>query len=155
MIDDEKMETLKQSFKENAFVISDVPFELPIVHIHQDITPTLDHSKDGLEYTIRFVVERHQEQVNDEIMKNIRQIMKEKGISEYYSIDEKRLLEIVEEAKAFEIIKNKSVNLYHFEYVQRFPIDEQLERYNDILYVRERDFLTQQEYDLVKKAILK
>ena len=81
-------------------------FELPIVHIHQDIMPTFDHSKDSFEYSIQFIIQRHQQQINEKIMKNIRQIMKEKGISEYYSIDETRLLEIIEEAKAFEMIKN-------------------------------------------------
>lgn len=100
MIDEEKLETLKNGF------ISDMPFELPIVHIHQDTMPTLDHSKDSFEYAIKFIVQRQQKEINDEIMKNIRQIMKEKGISEYYSIDEKRLLEIIEEAKAFEMIKD-------------------------------------------------
>lgn len=109
MKDEEKLETFKKSFKETAYKISGMPFELPLVHIHQDTMPTLDHSKDSFEYSIKFIVQRLQEQINEAIIKNIRQIMKEKGVSEYYAINEKRLLEIVEEAKAFELIKDMVV----------------------------------------------
>ena len=52
------------------------------------------------------------------------------------------------------IIKEKRVNLRRFDYVQRYPTDEQLGQYNDISYVRKKDFLIQQEYDLLKEVLL-
>lgn len=122
-------------------------FELPIVHIHQDTMPTLDHNKDTFEYSIQFIVQRHQEQINDEIMKNIQALMKEKGISEYYGIDEKRLLEIVEEAKAFEIITKKNVNIGLIK-----DKDCTLEIYNTMMLLKEWQ-LTEEEYDILNRRL--
>lgn len=120
-------------------------FELPIVHIHQDIMPTLDHNKDTFEYAIKFIVQRHQEQINIEIMKNIQAIMREKGISEYYSIDEKRLLEIVEEAKAFEIIKK-------YPFIVQFIQTNQ--SYSDLaITMPNTEIPTKEEYDILKRRL--
>ena len=145
MKDEEKLEKLKKGFIETAFKSSDVPFELPIVHIHQDTMPILDHSKDSFEYAIKFIVQRHQEQINSEVMKVIQAIMKEKGISEYYSIDEKRLLEIVEEAKAFEIIKK-------YPFVVQFIQTKQ--SYSDLaITMPNTEIPTQEEYDILKRRL--
>lgn len=118
-------------------------FELPIVHIHQD---TIDHSIDSIEYAIKSIVQRHQEQINIEIMKNICQIMKENGISEYYGIDEKRLLEIVDEAKAFEIIKEKGIN------IQELKFSYSVNEYNKCKG-NENETLTQEEYDFLREVL--
>lgn len=141
MKDEEKLETFKSRFRETAFKISGVPFEMPIVHIHQDTMPNHDDNVDSIVCALQCVVQRHQKQIDDEIIKNIRQIMKEKGISDYYSIDETRLLEIIEEARAFEIIKEKVIP---YSLTNRTMISRAFEE----------GWITQEEFDILKRALL-
>lgn len=54
--------------------------------------------------------------------------------------------------KAFDIIKEKQVNVYRFYFVQAYK--NPFERYNDTLFVTEKNFLTQEEYDLLKETLL-
>ena len=120
-------------------------FELPLVHITQVGTPVANILNDCVGYSLKTIVQRHQEQIDDEIMKNIKAIMKEKGISDYYAIDEKRLLEIVEEAKAFEIIKK-------YPFIVQFIQTNQ--SYSDLATnMPNTEIPTKEEYDILKRRL--
>lgn len=99
-----KEEILKEAFNHKTIVFPDgFDFKMPFIHIHQD---NLDHSVDAIKYTITSIVERHQQEISAKVINNVNQIMIENNITDYYGIDERRLLEIIEEARAFEMIKN-------------------------------------------------
>jgi len=108
-MDKEKEELFGKMFKERVYPIAGLPdFEAPIVHIHKEQVSSLDHSEDALDalvYAIRSMVEVNAQKVNDEMLKQINETMLKNGFTDYYGINEQRLIEIVEEASAFEVIK--------------------------------------------------
>lgn len=46
------------------------------------------------------------EKVNESIISQLRDLMKEKGINELYAIDESKVLQLIDEHEALKIIKN-------------------------------------------------
>lgn len=50
------------------------------------------------------------EKVNESVISQLRELMKEKGINELIAIDESKVLEIVKKAQAFDIIKKHILN---------------------------------------------
>ena len=108
-MDKEKEELFGIMFKERAYPIAGLPdFEIPIIHIHKEQVPSLNHSDDALDavvYALMSWVDVNTQKVNDEMLKKINETMLKNGITDYYGINEQRLIEIVEEARAFEVIK--------------------------------------------------
>lgn len=81
-----------------------------------------------------------QQTINNAIMKQLQDLMHEKGITELYAIDESKVLQLIKEHNALEIIKNKEIDIKAFNDLSN------LEEYN---YYCEPE-LTQEEYDLLK-----
>lgn len=50
------------------------------------------------------------EKVNESVISQLRELMKEKGINELFAIDESKVLEIVKKAQAFDIVKKHILN---------------------------------------------
>lgn len=82
------------------------------------------------------------------IVEEIREIMEESGISDFYDIDENKILQLVKEHKAIEIIKEKKVNCY------LIIGSENLEDYNGCVDDITEKRLAQEEYDLLKEVLL-
>jgi len=102
-----KEEEIVEAFRDNVYTMAGLPnFEVPIIHIRNEQVPPLDHSEDVLVYAIRSMIDTNTQKVNERIVKEINKIMLKNGVRDYYGIDEKRLMEIIDEAKAFEIIKS-------------------------------------------------
>jgi len=85
--------------------------------------------------------------VNEEIIKQLRNIGEEKGINELILIDESKVLKIIKSLQALEIVKKKLVNLFHVAYT------DTKEAYNDLVSEHYRE-LTQEEYDFLKEELL-
>lgn len=101
-----KEEVFANAFKDKTYKIVGLPdFQMPIVHIRKEQVPQLDHSVDVFEYATRILVDR-QKKIDEQLLKAINEVMETHKITDYYGIDETRLLEIIEEARAFEMIKN-------------------------------------------------
>lgn len=47
------------------------------------------------------------EKINESVISQLRELMKEKGITEFIGIDESKVLQLIEEHKALEILKEK------------------------------------------------
>ena len=88
------------------------------------------------------------EKVNESVISQLRDLMKEKGVNELYAIDESKVLEIVKKAQAFDIISKKGV------LVNGLIKSKDLEEYN-ILCLNHgmTELLTQEEYDLIKEIV--
>lgn len=86
------------------------------------------------------------EKVNESVISQLRDLMKEKGVNELYAIDESKVLEIVKKAQAFDIISKKGI------LVNGLIKSRDLEEYN-ILCLNHgmTELLTQEEYDLIKE----
>lgn len=89
------------------------------------------------------------EKVNESVISQLRDLMKEKGVNELYAIDESKVLEMVKKAQAFDIISQKGI------LVNGLIKSKDLEEYN-ILCLNHgmTELLTQEEYDFVKGEIL-
>lgn len=88
------------------------------------------------------------EKVNESVISQLRDLMKEKGVNELYAIDESKVLEIVKKAQAFDIISKKGI------FVNGLIKSRDLEEYN-ILCLNHgmTELLTQEEYDLIKEIV--
>ena len=84
--------------------------------------------------------------VDEEIIKQLKNIGEEKGINELILIDESKVLNLIKAVRALEIIKEKEVNVFIFLH------SGDLETYNDI--VEDNRKLTEEEYDLLKEVLL-
>lgn len=107
MIDEKENDTLKERCK--------YPYEMPIIPIDKEkfivriscepkITPT-DIGTKIVDKTLTLRVEK----VNESVISQLRDLMKEKGVNELIAIDESKVLEMVKKAQAFNIIKEKNV----------------------------------------------
>lgn len=85
-------------------------------------------------------------QVDEEIIKQLKNIGEEKGINELILIDESKVLKMIKSVKALEIIKEKEVDVFIFLH------SGDLQTYNDI--VEDNRKLTQEEYGLLKEVVL-
>ena len=86
------------------------------------------------------------EKVNESVISQLRELMKEKGINELIAIDESKVLEMVKKSQAFDIISKKGI------FVNGLIKSKDLEEYN-ILCLNHgmTELLTQEEYDLIKE----
>ena len=84
--------------------------------------------------------------VNEEIIKQLKNIGEEKGINELILIDESKVLKMIKSLKVLEIIKEKEVNVFIFLHSGK------VEAYNDM--VEDNRKLTKEEYDLLKEVLL-
>lgn len=84
--------------------------------------------------------------VDEEIIKQLKNIGEEKGINELILIDESKILNLIKAVRALEIIKNKEVNVFVLLHSGNLKI------YNDI--VEDNRKLTQEKYDLLKEVLL-
>lgn len=103
-----KEEMIKEAFDKDIAIVLPQDFEMPVIHIENTKKPVsnpLDYCDSIIKYVSKAMVTKNKE-INDEILKNINEIIQENDIDDYYGIDEKRLIEIIEEAKAFELIKD-------------------------------------------------
>ena len=88
--------------------------------------------------------------VNEEVIRQLKNIGEEKGINELILIDESKVLKIIKSLRALEIIKNKRVN------VQAISDGMTLREYNDMCkYVWIIPILIKEEYDLVKEILMR
>lgn len=87
--------------------------------------------------------------VDEEVIRQLRNIGEEKGINELILIDESKVLNLVKAIRALEIIKNKNFDLFYLQ------DSKDLEMYNDACDIhRNLCYLTQEEYDLLKEVLL-
>ena len=86
--------------------------------------------------------------VDEEIIKQLKNIGEEYGINELILIDESKVLKMIKSLKALEIIKKKQVN------VGDFIRCKSIEDYNDYCCYNEKEQLTQEEFDLMKEVLL-
>lgn len=86
------------------------------------------------------------EKVNESIISQLRDLMKEKGVNELIAIDESKVLEIVKKAQAFDVIIAKCVHPL------TFAMSSNCKDYNKIVCDSKK--LTDEEYDLLKEALL-
>ena len=78
---------------------------------------------------------------NELIVEQVREIMKENGISEFYGIDESKVLQLIQEHKAFEIMKK-------YIHIGR-PFGKACYIYlND-----ESEMIPEEEYDILEEAL--
>ena len=85
---------------------------------------------------------------NELIVEQIHSIMEDNNITEFYGIDENKVLQLIKEHQALEIIKEKRV------WVDAL-IEMSLKEYNHYCkYVWNMPELTQNEYDLLKEVLL-
>ena len=84
-----------------------------------------------------------QQTIDNAIMKQLQDLMHEKGITELYAIDESKVMQLIKEHNALEIIKNKEIDIKAFNDLQ------DLQDYN---YYCEPE-LTQEEYNLLKGVL--
>lgn len=91
------------------------------------------------------------EKVNESVISQLRDLMKEKGINELYAIDESKVLEIVKKAQAFEIIKEKGI-YWGIDY-QPYEERNDYRAWDNELY--ESVKLSKEEYDLLKEVLEK
>lgn len=94
------------------------------------------------------------EKVNESVISQLRDLMKEKGINELFAIDESKVLEIVKKAQVFDIIKSKNVDTHSLRHLtlEEYNYGVMLGKKNIPIY--ECEILTQEEYDFVKGEIL-
>ena len=77
--------------------------------------------------------------------------MRLKGITELFAIDESKVLQLVKEHKALEIIKNKEINVHAlFLHLKRF---DKPDGYNVLVGTKYQ--ITQEEYNLLKEVLNK
>lgn len=93
------------------------------------------------------------EKVNESVISQLRDLMKEKGINELIAIDESKVLEIVKKAQAFDVIKEKKVDTYSLRCLN-------LEEYNrgvmlgkKHIPVYECEVLAEEEWNLLKEVL--
>lgn len=84
--------------------------------------------------------------VDEEVIKQLKNIGEEKGINELILIDERKVLKMIKSLKVLEIIKEKEVNVFIFLH------SGNLETYNDM--VEDSRKLTKEEYNLLKEVLL-
>lgn len=89
--------------------------------------------------------------VDEEVIKQLRNFGKEKGINELILIDESKVLKIIKSLKALEIIKEKKVNIFTF---YKCCSWHNASNYNDSVGCPVNCELTQEEYDLLKEVLL-
>lgn len=89
------------------------------------------------------------------IVEEVREIMKESGISDFYDIDENKILQLVKEHKAIEIIRNKPQ--HELAQIQWRKVNT-YEEYENMAYRWDSDYwdmiYTKEEYDLLKEVLL-
>ena len=100
------------------------------------------------------------EKVNESVISQLRDLMKEKGVNELYAIDESKVLEIVKKAQAFDIIKEKNVAITMIKQTQSvreynvFAYDFlQIKRTDEEKYKLSPKPLAPEEYDLIKELV--
>lgn len=82
--------------------------------------------------------------IDEGVIGQLRDLMREKGINELYVIDESKFLEMVKKSQAFDIIKEKRV------VIDDFITCNELWIYNQ--FKPKWKQLTQEEYDLLKEV---
>lgn len=135
---------LEVSKQLKEFVLEFVKNGLDRIFIHGSFDIIENTLKDYEELTSKPVMlygrtHGHTQALVDSICKNYKEV-KITNLE-----DEKKL-------KALEIIKQKEVNVYRFHLVQSYK--NPLERYNDTFHIVEKNFLSQEEYDLLKEVLL-
>jgi len=87
--------------------------------------------------------------VNEEVIRQLKNIGEEKGINELILIDESKVLKMIKSLKALEIIKKKNFDLFYLQ------DSKDLDMYNDTCdSFRNLCYLTQEEYDLLKEVLM-
>ena len=99
------------------------------------------------------------EKVNESVISQLRDLMKEKGINELYAIDESKVLEIVKKAQAFDIIKEKKVNVENFiNTCSKMSYKQYKFMWNDGCFMginmTSKEFLAEEEYDLLQEVLV-
>lgn len=126
------------------------PFELPEEYKFVYKIKGCEHKPDFDTNTIvDKILSTRTKIVDEEVIRQLRNIGEEKGINELILIDESKVLKIVKSLKALEIIKKKLVNCSHL-------VGETLDYYNSMWEFDggEKYQLTQEEYDLLKEVLL-
>ena len=84
------------------------------------------------------------EKVNESVISQLRELMKEKGINELFAIDESKVIEIVKKAQAFDIIKRNPmlvIKLVTSNATYQYVVET----------MNESERPTKEEYDLIKE----
>ena len=110
------------------------------------ITPT-DISAEIVDKMLTLRVEK----VNEIVISQLRDLMREKGINELIAIDESKALEMVKKAQAFDIVRNKDVNIFLF---KECCANEWKMPYSYNQSFNKRKQLTEEESDLLKEVLL-
>lgn len=87
-------------------------------------------------------------EVNQEIIRQLRNIGKEKGINELIFIDESKVLKFIKSVEALEIIKKRKVD------VGWFKRTKDSHEYNMEMGINSCQALSQEEYDLLEEVLL-
>ena len=94
--------------------------------------------------------------VDEEIIKQLKNIGESKGINELILIDESKVLKMIKTLKAFEIVVEKNVNIFFLKTIfsshKIHSIEKQVRRYNEYC-IDPKNRLTEEEYKLLKEII--
>ena len=123
------------------------PFELPEDYKFVYKIKGCEHKVDFDTNTIvDKILSTRTKKVDEEVIRQLRNIGEEKGINELILIDESKVLKMIKSLKALEIIKNKRVNLEYLKCCETY------EQYKTVCSYW--DEINQQEYDLLKEVLL-
>lgn len=96
------------------------------------------------------------EKVNESVISQLRELMKEKGINELIAIDESKVLEMVKKSQAVDIIKKHILNrdmdtsgIYLEFHNGRYEPYYTIEIRNGV-----KQIVSQEEYDLLKEVLV-
>ena len=113
--------------------------------------PQVKSLEKGVYNIVDKILVARQEKVNESITSQLRDLMKEKGITELFTIDESKVLQLVKEHKALEIIKE----LFDFDFAWRFPnnqamlmiINKKTKEYWEIPITKDNCFLLKEVFE--------
>jgi hypothetical protein len=115
---------------------------------------------DGITSFAQKITTMRVEKIDEGIIGQLREIMRTKGITELFAIDESKVLQLVKEHKAFEIIKEKNVFVWGFihrkEEIKDFEhtYDYYKTHYGYFHSGYEFELLTEEEFELLKEVLL-
>lgn len=101
-----------------------------------------------------------QQTINTAIIQQLQDLMHEKGITELYAIDESKVMQLIKEHNALEIIKNKGVDVSAVIQIAKsgksyITYNNHLEKYKGVgdLVNQHRKPLIKEEYELLKEVL--
>ena len=115
---------------------------------------------DGMASFNQKIVTMRVEKIDEGIIGQLREIMRLKGITELFAIDESKVLQLVKEHKALEIIKNKYLSPHDFVLCYYTMNNKKWIDYEEYkkaylnYYENDEYMLTQEEYELLKEVLL-